>query len=170
MTTQSDRGLREILSQAHVLCGLVRIGMECHQEAVDLDEMIDRYETRPVPAPAEVSVIDRYTPRCYFGTGVFDQMAKSGSGEYVKYSDFTAALKAQKGVGWIACNEQSEPEELPETFNQALTFDEYGSVRMGYRVGTYWYQRGVIDGIHNPRILNVTHWRPLPTPPNESQT
>ncbi len=105
MTTQSDRGLSEILSQAHVLCGLVRIGMECHQEAVDLDEMIDRYETRPVPVTAEVSVDDGMVEAAQraYRASIDEQTNRPPSGCY--NSDIamrlaiSAALKAQKGVG-----------------------------------------------------------------------
>ena len=71
---------------------------------------------------------------------------------------------SQPVVAWVKCSEQSSRSELPDSMCAVLTEDASGTQRIGYRVGAYWYQPGVIDGVANPRIYAVTHWQPLPPP------
>ncbi|EOW4788341.1 DUF551 domain-containing protein, partial [Enterobacter hormaechei] len=58
--------------------------------------------------------------------------------------------------GWVACSDR-----MPEQFKAILAFNEYGEVWSG-AYDRYW--NFYCD---NLLVEHVTHWMPLPNPPNE---
>ena len=62
---------------------------------------------------------------------------------------------------WIQCSER-----LPETNTQVLCYCRMGDFRIMEfdEQENRWY-----EGIHDYRLQSVTHWMPLPEPPEEVQ-
>ena len=59
-------------------------------------------------------------------------------------------------IKWISVKDR-----LPERFNRVLVCRENGKVEQGFRdVGDWWK-------IYGTRTKHITHWMPLPEPPEE---
>lgn len=57
---------------------------------------------------------------------------------------------------WIKCSER-----MPEDYTLVLLYDKCGEMWVGYRRR---YGQFVCNGCS---IANITHWQPLPEPPQE---
>ena len=70
-------------------------------------------------------------------------------------ADLEAADKAQR---WIPVNER-----LPEPNTETLVLTDAGSIRQGYigHATGHWCSGGFV------MVPTVTHWRPLPQPPQK---
>lgn len=69
---------------------------------------------------------------------------------------FEMAIKSLERTRWIPVSER-----LPNIYKDVLCLD-FGHIEMAYlNTHAKWIQKGIQDGY----LENVTHWMPLPNPP-----
>ncbi|XSV11844.1 DUF551 domain-containing protein [Escherichia coli] len=81
--------------------------------------------------------------------------------EYVKLERLQNALSGNSPVipdGWISCSDQ-----MPDNNHDVLFFDVWGYIRIGWFSADDWSWFTSDDGC----CMEVTHWMPLPEPPQE---
>ena len=81
--------------------------------------------------------------------------------EYVKLERLRNALSGNSPVipdGWISCSDQ-----MPDNNHDVLFFDVWGYIRIGWFSADDWSWFTSDDGC----CMEVTHWMPLPEPPEQ---
>lgn len=68
------------------------------------------------------------------------------------------AADVMRGM-WISVNDR-----LPNTFEAVIVCRENGKVEQGYKDVCDWWK------VYGTRTKKVTHWMPLPKPPEEEKT
>ena len=128
-------------------------------QAYNLPELIEGMEVS-----IDVSTCDADLGNRYFGTvteALELDTAKNGYILLVQDAEPNFDVNGNSPVtpdGWISCSER-----MPDNNHDVLFFDVWGYIRIGWFSADDWSWFTSDDGC----CMEVTHWMPLPEPPQE---
>ncbi len=154
-----DNGLTRGEQMEVARIALASLGAEPVSQTYNLPELIEGMEVS-----IDVSTCDADLGNRYFGTvteALELDTAKNGYILLVQDAEPNFDINGNSPVTpdvWISCSER-----MPDNNHDVLFFDVWGYIRIGWFSADDWSWFTSDDGC----CMEVTHWMPLPEPPQE---